>query len=148
MNKKEKTEKLFKTARKFIGRPYKYGAEIKKNDKTTPLDCSLFTQMVFKEIGIELPRSSILQATKGKEIFVKKDLRSGDLLFFEGERGHYRHDIFRNKKLYIGHVGIYTGNMNIIHATNNYKFSGVVEHSLYEKSPCNIKTIILIKRII
>lgn len=142
--------KLVSFARTLIGHPYKYGAYAEpSNDTQTAFDCSSFIQFIFHNSNVELPRSTILQAaTEGVEIASLADAQPGDVLFFEGECGHYRHDLFPGRKMYIGHVGIYTGNDTLIHATNSNGFSGVIEHVLEpETNPAyNKKTIILIKR--
>lgn len=135
MDGKEKTQKLLKIARSQIDKPYKYGAYLETDGDEEPkeFDCSSFVQYIFKKIGIKLERSSILQAAAGAEINGVENLEPGDLIFFEGLRGHYNHNIFKNKKLYIGHVAVYSGNGNVVHATNNPSFSkipGVIESPL------------------
>lgn len=134
MKRKEKISKLIETAKSLIGTPYKYGAY--SNPKITPkegVDCSSFIQYVFKQIGIELPRSSILQAAHpGEEVLNISHAQPGDLIFFEGTIGHYRHDLFPGKKVYVGHVGIYLDNDEIIHASNNEKAHAVVIQNLSE----------------
>ena len=137
-------------ARTHIGLPYKYGAYAEQaNDAQTAFDCSSFIQFIFHNFGMELPRSTILQAAaNGLEINSLAEARPGDVLFFEGDRGHYRHDLFPGRKIYIGHVGIYTDNATVIHATNSNGFSGVVEHDLKPSTnpAYNEETIVLIKR--
>ena len=137
-------------ARTLIGHPYKYGAYAEQASNTqSAFDCSSFIQFIFHHVGKELPRSTILQAaSEGVEINSLAEAQLGDVLFFEGERGHYRHDLFPGRKMYIGHVGVYTGNNTMIHATNSNGFSGVVEHNLESSSnpAYNKETIVLIKR--
>lgn len=151
MNKKEKIEKLLKIARSQIGKPYKYGAylEEKNNDEPAAFDCSSFIQFIFNEIGIELPRSSVLQAAASGQEISDKDLNiltAGDIIFYEGERGHYRHDLFPGRKLYIGHTAIFSGASKIIHACNSSIASGVVEQSIINLPKSY--NIMLIKRFI
>lgn len=145
-------DQLIAFARSLLGLPYKYGAYTEPaSDTQAAFDCSSFIQFVFHNFGIELPRSTILQAAaEGVEISSLAEAQPGDILFFEGERGHYRHDLFPGRKLYIGHVGIYAGDETMIHSTNSNGFSGVVEHDLEpETNPAyNKNTIILIKRFI
>lgn len=75
-------------------------------------DCSGFTSYVFKNMGVELYRSSREQYNQGSPV-KKDDLQSGDLVFFTS-RGSGRS---------IGHVGIVvdvdpmTGSFNFIHAS-------------------------------
>lgn len=148
----QKTTQLITFARTHLGLPYKYGAYAEPaSDTQAAFDCSSFLQFVFHNFGTELPRSTILQAAaEGTEIPSLAEAQPGDVLFFEGERGHYRHDLFPGRKVYIGHVGIYAGENAMIHATSSNGFSGVVEHALEpEVNPAyNKDTIVLIKRYI
>jgi len=129
--KQEKIKKLINIAENLVGAPYQYGAyfEPQKNSKPQAFDCSSFIQYTYKKIGADLPRSSLLQASRGREIKSPKDLLPGDLLFFEGTRGHYQHKLFKKRKLYIGHVALCVGNGEIIHAQEE---RGVIEHPVYD----------------
>lgn len=123
MTKKQKT-KICLLAKSLVGKPYKYGA--KAEEAPNYFDCSSLTQYLYKQIGIELPRSSILQATdpKGKAVTLKKNfsnLEIGDLLFMRGVQGYYNDEAFKNKKIYIGHVAMYLGSGQVIHARNKLK---------------------------
>lgn len=75
-------------------------------------DCSGFTSYVFKNLGIDLNRSSRSQYTQGDPVD-KDELRTGDLVFFTGS----------NARGPIGHVGIVvdvdpiSGSFNFIHAS-------------------------------
>lgn len=78
---------------------YKFGGNSKKG-----IDCSAFTQRVYKEkFDISIPRSTRTQVTAGKKV-KKADLEVGDLIFFKTGR------IDR-------HVGIYMGEGNFMHAS-------------------------------
>lgn len=151
----EKIKKLIETARSFIGAPYKYGAYLENSDNNKPdgFDCSSFSQYLFKQIGVDLPRSSILQAASelGQEIPTDK-IEIGDVLFFESTKGHYWHSKFsQGKKIYIGHLAIYTGDGNIIHSADNAEINpilqGVVEHNL-DILPKEFYEIVMAKRFI
>lgn len=148
MNKRGKIQKLIKAANDLIGTPYEYGAYLKNlsNKKPKTVDCSSFVQHIFSRVGVELPRSSILQATKGKEIKNPAELSAGDLLFFEGVKGHYSHKLFNGKKIYIGHVALYAGNDEIIHAAESKK--SVARQKLSSLVKNNHFDVKLIKRII
>ncbi len=138
-------KKLLEIARQLIGIPYKYAA--KPEDIPNFLDCSSFTQYIYKQIGIEIPRSTLLQAAQaGIEIQLPitnyQLLMPGDLLFFRGTKGHYDDELFPKKEVYIGHVAMNTENNYAIHASSP---NGVKEESIDEI----IKTrgpIVLIKR--
>lgn len=87
-------------------------------------DCSGFTSYVFKNMGIELSRSSRSQYTQGEAVD-KDELRTGDLVFFTGS----------NTCGPIGHVGIVvdvdpiSGSFNFIHAsTKGVKVSNSKEN--------------------
>lgn len=78
---------------------YKLGGESKKG-----IDCSAFTQRVFKDkFGIELPRTTLTQVNVGVEV-KKSDLKMGDLVFFKTSK-RYKH------------VGIYMGNGSFLHSS-------------------------------
>jgi hypothetical protein len=77
-------------AKKYIGTHYRTSGKTPQG-----FDCSGFVGYVFREFGIELPASSRDMATIGDPVD-KKDLKRGDLVFFEGNA--------HNKR--IGHVGI------------------------------------------
>lgn len=113
--------KISAIAKSLIGKPYKYGA--KPEEAPHVFDCSSFVQYLYKEIGIDLPRSSILQAAdkQGTEIIPASDfsnLEPGDLLFMRGAKGHYDDSLFTNREVYIGHVVIYLGQGEIIQASS------------------------------
>ncbi len=91
---------IITTAKKYLGVKYKYGGTTSKG-----IDCSGFTQNVFKKQGKKIPRTSNKQASCGVHIS-KKNLRVGDLVFFSDSRRS------------IGHVGIYIGKRKFIHASS------------------------------
>lgn len=82
----------------FIGTPYIYGA-----NGPNSFDCSGFTKYVFSSASINLPRTSQLQFSEGNKID-RENLQVGDLVFF-------------NTDTNLGHVGIYIGNDEFIHAS-------------------------------
>ncbi|MFW5443101.1 MAG: C40 family peptidase [Methylococcaceae bacterium] len=83
---------------------YKYGGTSPK----TGFDCSGLAWYSHKKNGITIPRHSLAQFSSGKRILLK-DLRPGDLVFFET----YRQGA--------SHVGIYSRDGNFIHALNRNK---------------------------
>lgn len=135
-------------ARALLGTPYRYGAYALANRGAKPegVDCSSFIQYIYKQAGIHLPRSSVLQATRGRAVKSARSLKVGDLVFFEGVQGHYAHKLFRGKRVYIGHVAIYIGNGDIIHARASKKRVAKQKLSSLTKNPYfQVK---LIKRIV
>ena len=70
----------------------------------TGIDCSGFTQKVFKEkFGIELPRTTLTQVNMGVEV-KKSDLKMGDLVFFKTSKT-------------MKHVGVYVGDGDFLHSS-------------------------------
>src|SRR5665647_3516319 len=85
--------KLIDRAKQFIGTPYKWGG-------SGPLgfDCSGFTQYLYREMGIDLPRVSFQQAASGPRISLDK-LRPGDLVAWDNSSRNNGAD----------HIAIYVG---------------------------------------
>lgn len=93
---------LVNTAKNYIGTPYRYGG----TSLTSGIDCSAYTQVVFKKNGKSLPRTAAQQYKQGKAVS-KSNLTTGDLVFFKtGGSG-------------ISHVGIYIGSSKFIHASTS-----------------------------
>lgn len=82
-------------AKRYLGAPYRWGA-------TGPdsFDCSGFTQFVYRQVGVRLPRVSRDQISAGQRVS-RGDLLPGDLVFFGSP---------------IHHVGIYVGGGLMIHS--------------------------------
>jgi len=89
-------------AKKYLGYKYVLGG-------TTPsggFDCSGFVYYVFGQMGKSISRSLSVQATTGVEVS-KANLQIGDIVIFNDSS---------NSSL--GHVGIYVGNSQFVHAAN------------------------------
>jgi uncharacterized protein YgiM (DUF1202 family) len=96
--------KLISYAKKFLGKPYVWGAQ-----GPNGFDCSGFTYYVFKNsAGITLPRTSSMQSKYGTYVS-KSNLKPGDLLFF---------DTVGSNNGGVTHCGIYIGNGQMIHAAS------------------------------
>jgi cell wall-associated NlpC family hydrolase len=74
---------ILSIAARYVGTPYRYGG-------TTPsgFDCSGYTQYVFNQVGISLPRTSGAQAQAGKRVS-RSEARPGDLVWTDGHIGIY-----------------------------------------------------------
>lgn len=95
-----------KSAKNLLGTPYVWGA-------TGPnkFDCSGFTQEVFCQVGIKIPRNSRAQAKVG-EYIPYEHLKRGDMVFF---------NTTGKDKSRVTHVGIYLNNGKFIHASSGGK---------------------------
>lgn len=77
----------------FVGNPYVWGGK----DPNTGADCSGFTSYVYGHFGISIPSYSYAQRSVGQEVSYE-NAQPGDLI------------------CYAGHVAIYMGNGQIVHA--------------------------------
>ncbi len=93
-------------AKSFLGTKYVWGAT-----GPSKFDCSGFTQWVYRDSGIAIPRVSKDQAKVGNYVQYA-DLRRGDMVFF---------DTKKHPQGIVTHVGIYLGNHNFIHASSAAK---------------------------
>ncbi len=85
----------------YVGYPYVWGG----TSLTNGADCSGFTQSVMANFGISIPRVAADQAYSGTPVSLS-EIQAGDLLFYEGGGG-------------IGHVTIYMGNGQVVHASTS-----------------------------
>lgn len=92
-------EKLVDTALLYINAPYLWGGK-----SPFGIDCSGFTQMVYKLNGYRLLRDASMQATQGEALSFIEESEPGDLAFFDNDEGR------------ITHVGIIMKDNYIIHA--------------------------------
>jgi len=131
-------EKIERSARKFLGRPYLWGGNSPKG-----FDCSGFTKTVFYLNGIDLMRDSSQQARQGVEVPLDEELsrlRKGDLLFF-GRRpqsgGPER----------VFHVGIYLGDQLFIHSSEWVHISSLDPNSPI-RDENRIRTLLRARRVL
>ncbi len=79
----------------FVGNPYVYGG----TSLTNGADCSGFVMSVYRQFGVSLPHSSSALRSSGYGVS-QGEMQPGDIV------------------CYSGHVGIYIGNGQIVHASN------------------------------
>ena len=108
------TENLVVTATSFLNSPYLWGGRTHFG-----IDCSGFTQTVFKLQGVNLLRDACMQAEQGYAINDIHDTKLGDLAFFENGDGK------------VVHVGIMLNNEKIIHASGKVKIDPIDEKGIY-----------------
>ena len=100
----------------FVGNPYVWGG----SSLTNGADCSGFTMAVMAQFGISLPHNAAAQSGYGTPVSLDS-LQPGDLLFYNGDGG-------------IGHVTMYIGNGQVVHASNSS--TGIIISSISYRTPC------------
>lgn len=91
------------------------------------IDCSGFAQIVFRQLGVWLPRDAWQQAMKGKMIKGFDKIKYGDLAFF----GKYEK---------ITHVGIVLENNKIIHASGKVRMDTLTDKGIIEDATGKLLT--------
>jgi hypothetical protein len=110
------SENLAVTATSFLNAPYLWGGRTHFG-----IDCSGFTQAVFKLQGVNLLRDACMQAEQGYSIDSLHDTRLGDLAFFQNSEGK------------IVHVGILLNQEKIIHSSGKVKIDSMDEQGIYSE---------------
>ena len=105
-------------ATQFVGNPYVWGG----TSLTNGADCSGFVQSVYSNFGVSLPRTSYEQQNAGTEVSYA-DAQPGDLI------------------CYGGHVAIYMGNGQIVHASNSRDGIKISNNAAY-------RTILSVRRLV
>lgn len=108
---------IAKFACQYIGNPYVAGG----TSLTNGADCSGFVMAVYKNFGISLPRSSYAQSSVGRGVSYS-EAQPGDVIY------------------YGGHVGIYIGNGQIVHAST--------ERTGIKITSATYRSIITVRRIV
>ncbi len=131
-------ENIVKTAMKFLGVPYMWVGTSAKF-----MDCSGFTQTVYKLNGIQLQRDASQQVNMGYEIDTIMhfaQLQPGDLLFF----GRKATETSEEKAT---HVAIYIGDTEFIHASGLVKINSL-DPTRENYSEGRLNTFLHVKRIL
>ena len=105
---------LINTAFMYLNAPYLWGGK-------TPfgIDCSGFTQMVYKLNGYKIHRDASQQALEGEPLSFIEESEAGDLAFFDNDEGN------------IIHVGIIMDNNYIIHASGKVRIDRLDHLGIY-----------------
>jgi len=107
-------ESIIKTSFMYLNAPYLWGGK-------TPfgIDCSGFTQMVYKLCGYKLSRNAEEQAKQGEVLSFIEESEPGDLAFFDDNEGN------------IIHVGIMMKDNYIIHAHGKVRIDRLDHSGIY-----------------
>ncbi len=100
-------------ALQFVGNPYVYGG----TSLTNGTDCSGFVMSVYKNFGVSLPHSSSADRNVGYDVGGLANAQPGDIV------------------CYSGHVAIYIGNGQIVHASTR-KTGIIVSNATYRNPIC------------
>ena len=106
--------KLIETALLYLNSPYLWGGKT-----AFGIDCSGFTQMVYKLNGFKLLRDASQQATQGEALSFIEESEPGDLAFFDNAEGN------------IVHVGIIMEDNHIIHAHGKVRIDRLDQSGIY-----------------
>lgn len=109
-------------AKKFLGNKYVYGG----TSLTNGTDCSGFTMSVYAAFGYSIPRTSREQSCYGKSVSLSS-VKPGDLIFYKNGSS-------------VGHVALYMGGGNVIHASN--RIDGIKISNMYYRTPYCARRII------
>ena len=104
-------------AMQFVGNPYVYGG----TSLTNGADCSGFVMSVYANFGVSLPHSSAADRNVGATVNGIENAQPGDII------------------CYSGHVGIYAGNGQIVHASTSK--TGIIVSSATYRSILSIRRI-------
>jgi cell wall-associated NlpC family hydrolase len=112
----EVRESIALTAKEFLNVPYLWGGK-----SFFAVDCSGFTQLVYKIHNIKLPRDTSQQVEVGESLTFVEESQPGDLAFFENPEGK------------IIHVGIMLDNQRIIHASGKVRIDTLDSTGIFNK---------------
>ena len=113
---------LVNYALQFVGNPYVWGG----TSLTNGADCSGFVMSIYAKYGVSLPHSSRAQAGYGTAVSAS-EAQPGDLFFYGNGST-------------IGHVAIYIGNGQIVHASNHR--DGIKVSNAFYRTPICVRRLL------
>lgn len=103
-----------RVAMRYLNAPYQWGGR-----SPFGIDCSGLSQMVYKVLGIQIPRDASQQVHIGSQVHFLSEASTGDLAFFENSEGN------------IAHVGIMLGQDKIMHAFGKVRIDMIDHQGIY-----------------
>lgn len=113
---KGKRKIIIDNAVQLLGTPYLWGGRT-----AWGIDCSGFSQLLYRLAGIFLPRDASQQISMGNTLNFLSESQAGDLVFFDNEDGN------------IIHVGIILENSKIIHASKQIRIDTIDHQGIYNR---------------
>lgn len=110
-------QKIIENAMIYLNTPYLWGGR-----SPFGIDCSGFTQMIYRLQGITLPRDAYQQAEIGNTLSFLEESEAGDLAFFDNNEGN------------ITHVGIILENSHIIHASGMVRIDRIDQQGIFNQT--------------
>lgn len=114
VTKESSKENLIEWAYSYLNAPYLWGGR-----SPMGIDCSGFTQLVYRMIGTSIPRDASEQAKIGEPLSFIEEAEPGDLAFFDNNEGR------------IIHVGILLKDNYIIHASGKVRLDRLDQSGIY-----------------
>ena len=103
-------------ANSYLNTPYLWGGK-----SIFGIDCSGFTQQVYRSLGIVLPRDAYQQAALGEVVGFLQEAKCGDLAFFDNAEGK------------ITHTGLMLNNATIIHSSGKVRIDPIDNMGIVNK---------------
>ncbi len=116
LHQKMNVQAMVSMAKKYLNTPYLWGGR-----SPFGIDCSGFTQVIFRIAGYSLPRDSSQQILVGKEIAFQ-DSCEGDLAFFTNRHGK------------MNHVGLILEDSQIIHASGKVRIDKLDDQGIWNEA--------------
>lgn len=113
---KDKKKFIYEKSLSLLNTSYLWGGRTEWG-----LDCSGFSQLIYRLIGIEIPRDADKQSLIGSPICFFEEAELGDLAFFENEEKE------------IVHVGIIFDKNKIIHCSTYVKIDIIDHNGIFDK---------------
>lgn len=115
MSRKAMAKFLLQQAQMLLNTPYLWGGA-----SSFGVDCSGFTQTLFRFIGIALPRDASQQVEQGTEV-AYSDMQAGDLAFFSSKPDSQK----------VSHVGLVADNGRILHVSGHLHYDELVPEGIW-----------------